>query len=1105
MNNSSTFKIKGFIFSTLLLILLSCKDQKPLFVSLKSNKTHIRFSNDLNSTTDLNILNYLYYYNGAGVAAADFNNDGLADLYFTGNQIDDKLYINLGDFQFKEVTSESFIQNSTPWTTGVTTVDINNDGWLDIYICKVGEHDGISGENLLYVHQGVNENGIPTFKEMASSYGLDVVSFATQAVFFDYDKDDDLDLFLLNHSLHPNSNYGSGTLRNQADQMSGDKLFENTNGMFVDVSDKAGIFQGKIGYGLGVAVGDVNNDNYPDIYVGNDFFENDYLYINQKNKTFKEIISKDKSSLGHTSHFSMGNAISDLNNDSQMDIISLDMLPENLKTYKTSGLEYPYQTYEYYLKNGYAPQFMQNTLHYNNGNETFSETAYLSGIAATEWSWSPIVGDYNNDGFKDLYITNGILGATNDMDYINFISNETIQKQLATEKSQRNLALSKQIPQKKVKNYFYKNNQDNSFSDVSDLWASHEVSFSNGAVSADLDNDGDLDLVVNNINEEAYILQNNSNQYTNSNFLKIKFKGSSQNTFGIGATVKAYTKNGVITEQNYTTKGYLSSVEPKIHIGLGSSEIIDSLEIIWGNDKTQILKEVKANQEIEVTIENATLPRLNHSSKKVPLFLTNQNSMLNFKHKDSQSLEFNRDPLIPYASTNLGPDIAVADVNNDSLEDLFITGGKSQASQLFIQKREGGFYADQDPIFSKTAIHEDVNAIFFDANNDESIDLLVVSGGNEFRDGKPLQPKLYLNIKGEFIQDITQFNGVEVNASKVKAIDIDNDGDQDISITSNLVPWSFGETPLQYIFENNGLGNFEDVTSRFSDEFKHIGNVQDIEWVDVNQDSYPDAIVVGYWMPISLFINDGKKLIHQKNNDLENTNGWWNAVKVHDFDKDGDLDFIAGNWGLNTRLNASLKAPITLYRNDFDDNETIDPVITYFYQGEETPFASKDDLVKQLPFINKKYLSYQDFANATFTELFPISKIREADKKYVYDLASCYFENIGNNKFKRHQLPFKGQISSINDIALDDFNNDGYMDALFVGNNYNISTQLGKLDASHGQILLNNKKGFFEMISNQNLNVNGESRNIDKIKIKDDLFYVFSMNNDTPIFVKSNK
>jgi len=1105
LNIRCSFNIKGVIFSTILLIVVSCKYQKPLFVSLKSNKTHITFKNKLKSSTDLNILNYLYYYNGAGVAAADFNNDGLADLYFAGNQFEDKLYINLGDIKFRDVTSEALINNSTSWTTGVTTVDINNDGFLDIYICKVGKHDTLRGKNLLYVNQGVNEKGIPIFKEMASSYGLDIVSFATQAAFFDFDKDGDLDLFILNHSLHPNRNYGSGSTRNQIDDMSGDKLFENINGVFKDVSEKSGIFQGKIGYGLGMSIGDVNNDSYPDIYVGNDFFENDYLYINQKNKTFKEIISKDKTSLGHTSHFSMGNGISDLNNDSHMDIISLDMLPENLKTYKTSGLEYPFQTYEYYLKNGYAPQFMQNTLHYNNGNGTFSEVAYLCGIAATEWSWSPIVGDYNNDGFKDLYITNGILGATNDMDYINFISNEKIQKQLATEKSKRNLALSKQIPQKKVKNYFYKNNQDDTFIDVTKEWVSHGTSFSNGGAYVDLDNDGDLDIVINNINEEAYILQNNSNEHPNTNFLKIKFKGNAQNIFGIGTRVKAYIKNNVITEENYSTKGYLSSVEPKIHIGLGASEVVDSLEIIWTNNKIQTLKKIKANQEIEVHITNAITNEFNHSKKMKNDFFTNVEPILNFRHKDSQSLEFNRDPLIPYASTNLGPHIAVADINNDSLEDLFITGGKSQASQLFIQNKEGTVTAVQDSIFTKSTIHEDVNAIFFDANRDDFLDLLVVSGGNEFKRGKPLQPKLYLNEKGIFKQDTTQFKGLEINASTVKAIDIDNDGDQDLSITSNVVPWEFGETPIQYIFENDGQANFKDVTSKFSNEFQHIGNVQDIVWVDVNQDTYLDAIVVGYWMPISLFINDGEKLILQNKNNLDNTNGWWNTVQASDFDNDGDFDFIAGNWGLNTRLSASLKEPITLYRNDFDDNETIDPVITYFYKGEETPFASKDDLVKQLPFLNKKYLSYKDFSNARFTELFPKSKINGAYKKYVFDLASCYFENLGNNIFKRHELPLMAQVSSVNDIALDDFNNDGYMDVLFVGNNYNISTQLGKLDASHGQILLNNKKGFFDIVSNESLNVFGESRNIEKLKIKDDLYYVFSINNETPIFVKSNK
>ena len=484
--------MREFIAFSLLLSLISCTTNNSLFVSLKKNKTQINFQNNLTSTVDLNILNYLYYYNGAGVAAADFNNDGLADLYFTGNQTEDKLFLNLGELQFKDITTEAHINNPFPWTTGVTTVDINNDGFLDIYICKVGKHNAIKGKNLLYLNQGLDKNGIPVFKESASLFGLDIVSLATQATFFDYDKDGDLDLFLMNHSLYPNSNYGKGDTRRQVDEMSGDKLYENKQGTYVDVSTQSGIFQGKIGYGLGVSIGDITNDGYPDIYVGNDFFENDYLYINQKDKTFLDVISKDKTILGHTSHYSMGNAIADLNNDSQLDIVSLDMLPENLTTYKTSGLEFPYQTYQYYLKNGYAPQFMQNTLHYNNGNGTYSETAYLSGIAATEWSWSPIVADYDNDGFKDLYITNGILGATNDMDYINFISNEEIQKQLATEKSQRNLELSKQIPQKKVKNYFYKNNQDKTFKNVTSTWVSHGNSYSNGGTSVDLDNDGDL-------------------------------------------------------------------------------------------------------------------------------------------------------------------------------------------------------------------------------------------------------------------------------------------------------------------------------------------------------------------------------------------------------------------------------------------------------------------------------------------------------------------------------------------------------------------------------------------------------------------------------------
>ena len=1097
--------MKEFIVCSLFFLLCSCNNNDTLFVTLPSNTTQIKFQNNLTSTADLNILNYLYYYNGAGVSAADFNNDGLADLYFTGNQTEDKLFLNLGELKFKDITSEAHINNALPWTTGVTTVDINNDGFLDIYICKIGAHNSIKGKNLLYVNQGLDNNGVPRFKEDASNYGLDIASYATQAAFFDYDKDGDLDLFLMNHSLYPNSNYGKGALRGQIDQKSGDKLLENKQGKFVEVSSEAGIFQGKIGYGLGLSIGDVTNDGYPDIYVGNDFFENDYLYVNQKNKTFSEVITRDKTILGHTSHFSMGNAISDLNNDAHQDIISLDMLPENLKTYKTSGLEFPYQTYQYYLKNGYAPQFMQNTLHFNNGNETFSETAHLSGIAATEWSWSPIVGDYDNDGFKDLYITNGILGATNDMDYINFISNEAIQKQLATEKSQRNLELSKQIPQKKVKNYFYKNNKDKTFSNVTPTWVSHGNSYSNGGASVDLDNDGDLDLVINNINEEAFVLENTSDQNSQNSYLKIKFKGNSNNIFGIGTTVKAFYKGQVITEENYTTKGYLSSVEPKIHLGFGATKIVDSLQIIWSTNAYQTLKNIKVNQEIEVSYENATKSYPYRDLEEQKTFLVNKDAPFNFKHKDSQSLEFNRDQIIPYASTNLGPHIAVSDVNNDGLDDLFITGGKSQSSQLFIQNKKGQFTSEQSDIFKYDAIHEDVYAVMFNANADNFKDLLVVSGGNEFKQGAPLQPKLYINKQGKFEKDTLQFKHIETNASKVTALDIDNDGDMDISILSDILPWQFGRTPLQYIFENDGHGNFSDVSLKYGLDFQNSGNVTDIVWIDLNDDTYLDAVVVGYWMPVKVFLNDGTKLVLQKNTLLEKTNGWWNTIKVNDFDKDGDLDFIAGNWGLNTRLQASKNEPITLYSNDFDDNGTVDPVITYYYQKQETPFASKDELVKQIPFLNKKFLSYKDFAEASFTALFPKEKIKEAFKKQVFELGSSYFENQGDNTFKRHELPFMAQISSVNDIALNDFNRDGFTDVLLVGNNYNINTQLGKLDASHGLILLNDKKGFFKESLDQDFNIPGEAKNIKTIKIKGELFYIISINNDTPVFLKANK
>ena len=1079
----------------------ACKTEPSLFEEIAPSSSGIQFSNNLTNTQELNILTYLYFYDGAGVAAADFNNDGLVDLYFTSNQSEDKLYLNKGNLKFLDITKEAGINNGDGWTKGVTHVDINNDGLLDIYVCKIGDYKQLKGKNLLYINQGTNAEGIPIFKEDAKLYNLDIKSFATQSVFFDYDLDGDLDCFLLNHNVHPNSNYGNGNKRKEIDALSGDKLLRNDEGIFVDVSQEAGVFQGKIGFGLGVSVSDINNDGYPDIYVGNDFFENDYLYINQKNGTFKEINSTSEKNLGHTTHFSMGNDIADINNDGLMDIMSLDMLPENLLTYKTSGLEFPYQTYEFYLKNNYAPQFMQNTLHLNLGSTNFSEIAYLSGVSATEWSWNVSLADFDNDGFKDIFITNGILGATNDMDFISFIANDHIQKRISQGMSEKEMGFIKEIPEKKVANYFFKNNKDLTFSNVTKNWSNQKPSFSNGAIYADLDNDGDLDIVVNNVNDKATLLRNNSDK--SNNYLKIKFKGPEKNIFGIGAKVMAYAKGLTITQENFVTRGYLSSITPNLHFGLGKIAAIDSLKIIWPNGAVEKLLNVATNKEITANYKNAVLSNVKQRASPTKSFLANSLKVINFKHIEQSSLEFNREPLIPYASTNEGPTLAVFDINNDGFEDVFIGGAKAQASKLFIQNARGEFTSVQEDLFEIDKQNEDVTSVFFDANNDGFTDLLVASGGNEYESGKQISPRLYLNKNGIFYKDAVQFQNVFMNASSVTAVDFDNDGDMDVCITSNLVPRKFGKTPTQYLFENTGNGKFKDVTESKSIDFKTVGNVKEAIWKDLNNDGFMDLIAVGHWMPLTVFLNDGKKLTKLANNSLAKTNGWWNCIIAEDFDNDGDIDFLAGNWGLNTRLKASKSEPLKLYNADFDVNGTLDPVITYFYKGVETPFASKDEITKQLPGLNKKFLSYKDFAKASIEELFSPERLNASEKKEIYELASCYFENDGSNNFNIKKLPFMAQISSVNAIKMNDFNNDGFLDVLIAGNNYEISTQLGRLDASHGLILLNDKKGFFNPVPQQGFDIVGPARSIKKVIISGEEYYIISINNDQPIILKT--
>ncbi len=1103
------FQNRIFILLCLLSI-ASCsrKVKDPvMFRVLDHTKTGLDFTNKLTPTKEFNVFKYMYFYNGAGVGAGDFNNDGLIDLFFTSNQGQNKIYLNKGKLQFKDVTAEAQIPNDDGWSTGVSVIDINNDGLLDIYICRVGDYQVLHSKNQLLVCQGIDKNGVPFYKDEAHDYGLDFSGFSTQAVFFDYDGDGDLDMFLLNHSVHQNGTFAPrDKFLGTYNTLSGDRMYRNNgNNTFTDVTKESAINSSAISYGLGIGVSDIDLDGWPDLYVGNDFHENDYLYINQHNGTFKDDLTN---RIMHTSQFTMGVDIGDINNDGYPDIISMDMLPSDPRILKSSLGEDEYNTFYMKIGYGYNYQYTRNNLQLNRRNGMFSETALYSGVAATDWSWSPLWVDFDNDGLKDLFISNGIPKRMNDMDFLNYISDDEIQEKLKNNVGDdQDLGLINKFPEIKLPNKFFKNKGDIKFEDISDDVENNPATFSNGAIYADLDNDGDLDVVVNNIEDPALIYENKSNDSKARPYIELALKGSSKNINALGAKVIVYGSNEVRTYEKYPVRGFQSSMEEPVHIGLYNTKV-DSILLVWPDNTYQKVQwknavsskiTIQYHQGLPLFNYKTLTERIKNPTKKM-VDITNEVN-LNYKHIENPFNEFDREPLIPFMVSRDGPALAVGDANGDGLDDVFIGSSKGNKSAIFFQRSNGKFEKSNQPALDNDSTYEDVDAIWVDVNNDGKKDLVIATGGNEyFGNDKYQQPIVYLNDGHEHFTRLAHaFDNIYVTASCIASYDFNGDGYADLFIGGRAIPWEYGETPQSYLLQNDGHGHFTDVTSRYSKDLAKVGFVKSALWYDLNNDGRKDLIVSNEWGNICVFINENGSF---KKQDLTDKKGWWNFVLPVDVNGDGNIDLIAGNEGLNNRLTASASQPVKLYYNDFDDNGKKEQVLTYYLNGNEIPFANKDELQKQIPLIKKKYLYAKDFAKARLDEIFSADKLMNADI-----LTADYFDNSilmnkGNMSFTTVPMPWLAQLSSYKDAVVVNANNDSLPDILLVGNFYNNNIQMGRNDADFGTILINKGNGKFVCESINGLNIKGEVRHIKEINIGKEKAYVLARNNDSLMVIK---
>jgi hypothetical protein len=1111
-------------------IFFSCKNKKTLFRQIDADESGVHFNNIIQDNDTLNILDFENIYNGGGVGIGDFNNDQLQDIYFTGNTVSNKLYLNKGNFKFEDVTDSAGVSGSGRWSRGVSVVDINNDGLQDIYVCATLLPDAKKRENILYVNTGIDKKGIPHFKNMAAEYGLADTVHSTMAAFFDYDNDGDLDMYLVVNEIIKGQFPGAfrPILRNR-EHPNTDKLFRNDwneslkHPFFTDISTQAGITIE--GFGHGVNIHDINMDGWEDIYVTNDFIPDNLLYINNHDGTFTD---KAGSYFKHTSESSMGQDIIDINNDGLPDVIEVDMNPEDNYRKKTMMNSIGYQRYQNNDYYGYQYQYVRNVLQLNQGptvkqndsigDPIFSDISFLAGVAETDWSWTPLVQDFDNDGFRDIIVTNGFPRDVTDHDFIAF-------RRQSSSIASKEYMLG-EIPQVKLHNYAFHNGGNLVFDNVTDKWGLTIPSFSNGAVYADLDNDGDLDMIVNNINDNAFIYENtiNHKEETSANYLQIKFNGDRNNLNGLGAIAEIYyNKNQKQVYENSPYRGYLSSIDPKAFFGLGNVTVIDSVIIKWPGNKKQVLKDIKANQLLAVNIKDANLDYVWTSNffVKNALFTDVTNMAgINYLHQETDIIDFDKERLIPHKLSQYGPGLAAGDIDGNGLDDICIGGSADFPGKFLLQQINGKFIMKDMPIVNNKTYRkaENMGMLLFDADNDGDLDLYCASGSNEFpANTENYQDCFFINDgKGNFTNDSSALPINYTSKSCIRATDFDNDGDLDLFIGGRCLPGKYPLPVSSFIYRNdskNGEVKFTDVTGEVAKDLQNIGMVCDAIWTDFDNDGWADLLVVGEWMPITFLKNNhGKFENASAQSGINNQIGWWNSITAGDFDNDGDIDYIAGNLGENSFFRASDQYPVNVYAKDFDKNGSLDAIVTIFLKDKngvkkEYTALNRDDIVSQLPPLKKKFLTYKAFANADIHQLFTPDEIKGALVLHANNFKSSYIKNNGNGKFELHPLPPIAQLGPLNGMIADDFNSDGNLDVAITGNDYGNEVSDGRYDALNGLVLLGDGTGNFtaQTILQSGFFVPGDAKALIKLRNADNNYFLAASQNRGPLKLFNSK